>query len=67
VDSLTRSHSLIDASWMNARLVGSELVVARCQASTLLDLVEEPLDQIPGSIEIRAKAMRPKADVLCSL
>ena len=39
-------------------VVGSEFVVARLYATTVLDLVEELLDPIPGSIEIRAEADR---------
>jgi hypothetical protein len=38
------------------RIVGSELVVTCRDASAVFDLVEEPFDQIPGSIEMRAKA-----------
>ena len=40
------------------KVVGGEPVVARCNSTALLDLVEEPLDQIPGSIEIRTEAYR---------
>jgi len=39
-----------------ARVVGGELVVARCDPPTLLDLVEEPLDQVAGAIEMRPEA-----------
>jgi hypothetical protein len=37
---------------------GRELVVASCDPTTLLDLIEEPLDQIPGAIMIWAEADR---------
>ena len=37
-------------------VVGRKFVVPRCHAATVLDLVEEPLDQIAGTIEIRAEA-----------
>ena len=39
-------------------VVGRKFVVPRCHAATVLDLVEEPLDQIAGTIEIRAEADR---------
>jgi hypothetical protein len=39
-------------------VVGRELVVAGCHAPTVLDLVEEPLDQIARSVEVRAEAER---------
>src|SRR6516162_2850223 len=35
-----------------------KLVIARCDPATVLDLVEEPFDQIAGSIQIWAKADR---------
>jgi hypothetical protein len=38
--------------------VGRELVVASCNTATVLDLVEEPLDQISGAIKIRAEGER---------
>jgi hypothetical protein len=34
----------------------TELVVTSSSPSTLLDLVEEPLDQVAGTVEIRAEA-----------
>ena len=37
-------------------VVGSELVIASCHAPTLLDLVEEPFDQIPSTVKIWAEA-----------
>jgi hypothetical protein len=40
-------------------IVGSELVIASCNAPTLLDLVEEPLDQIARPVKIRVEAERP--------
>jgi hypothetical protein len=40
---------------MKARY-GGELVVAGGDAATLLDLVEERLDQIAGTVEVAAKA-----------
>src|SRR5215470_2024547 len=39
-------------------VVGSELVVAGCHTPTVLDLVEEPLDQVASAVEIRAEADR---------
>jgi hypothetical protein len=39
-------------------IVGSEFVVARGHTAAMLDFVEDPLDQIPGSIEARAEADR---------
>jgi hypothetical protein len=39
-------------------LAESELVIARRDPPTLLDLIEEPLDQIPGAVKIRAEADR---------
>ena len=42
-------------------MVRRELVVARCDPPTLLDLAEEPLDQIARTIEVAADAdqLRP--------
>jgi hypothetical protein len=37
-------------------IVGCELVVAGGYTTTLLDLVEEPFDQVSRSVEIRAEA-----------
>ena len=39
-------------------VVGCEFVVSRRDAPTLLDLVEEPFDQIARAIQIRAEADR---------
>jgi hypothetical protein len=39
-------------------VVGRELVVACCHSPTLLDLVEEPFDQISSAVQIRAEAER---------
>jgi hypothetical protein len=39
-------------------VVGCELVVACCHSPTLLDLVEEPFDQISRAVQIRAEAER---------
>ena len=39
-------------------IVGGELVVASGDAATLLDLVEEPLDQIAVPVEVRTEADR---------
>ena len=39
-------------------VVGRKFVVPRCHAATVLDPVEEPLDQIAGTIEIRTEADR---------
>jgi hypothetical protein len=41
-----------------SEVVRRQLIVARCNPATMLDLVEEPFDQITGSIEIRAEANR---------
>jgi hypothetical protein len=49
VDSLARSHRLI---------VGGEFVMARCDPTTLFELVEEPLNQVAGAVEIVAEADR---------
>jgi hypothetical protein len=40
------------------KVVGRKLVVAGCHAPKMLDLIKEPLDQISGSIQIRAEADR---------
>jgi hypothetical protein len=40
------------------KIVGGELVVTGGDASALLDLVEEPLDQVPRSVKVRAEADR---------
>ena len=40
------------------QVVGRELVVARRDPPTLFNLIEEPFDQITGSVEIRAEADR---------
>src|SRR4029077_5084428 len=37
-------------------VVGCELVVAGCHTPTVLDLIEEPLDQVSRPVEIRAEA-----------
>src|SRR6266566_2606602 len=37
-------------------VVGRELVVARCHTPIVLDLVEEPLDQVASPVKIRTKA-----------
>jgi len=46
-------------------IVGCEFIVACGDAPTLLDLVEEPLDQVTRSTEVRAKADRGRAGKLC--
>jgi hypothetical protein len=38
-------------------MVGCELVISGRNTSTLPDLVEEPLDQVAGTIQIGAKAV----------
>jgi hypothetical protein len=38
--------------------LGCELVITRCDTPTVLDLIEEPLDQISGAVQIRAEADR---------
>ena len=40
------------------KIVGGELIVAGCHTSIVLDLVEEPLDQVASAVEIRAEADR---------
>jgi hypothetical protein len=35
-----------------SEVVGRQFVVAGCNAATVLDLVEEPFDQVAGSIQI---------------
>src|SRR5258708_17312062 len=47
----------MDASLTNW-IVGRELVISGRDTSTLLDLVEEPLDEIARTIQIRAEADR---------
>ena len=59
VDSLTRSHSLMGASWEEGKVVRSELIVAGCDTLTWLDLVEKSLDQISGSIRKGLKQLHP--------
>src|SRR6266851_3035326 len=39
-------------------VVGRQLVVAGCHTPTVLDFVEEPFDQVTGTVEIRAEADR---------
>ena len=39
-------------------VVGRELVVSRCHAPAVLDLVEEPLDQVASPVKIRTEAER---------
>jgi hypothetical protein len=38
------------------KIVGRELVVAGCYAPTVLDLIEEPLDQVANPVKIRTEA-----------
>ena len=40
------------------QIVGREFVVSGRDTPTLLDLVEEPFDQVPCAIQIRAEAER---------
>jgi hypothetical protein len=40
------------------KVVDREFVVAGCNTATVLDLIEEPLDQISGPIKIRAETER---------
>jgi hypothetical protein len=42
----------------DGKVVSGELVIARCNPATVLDLVEEALDQVPSAVEIRAEADR---------
>jgi hypothetical protein len=37
-------------------VVSSELVIAGCHTPTVLDLVEEPLDQVARTVKIRTEA-----------
>jgi hypothetical protein len=46
---------------MKARVVCCKLVISRRDATAVLDLIEEPLDQIAATMEIRAKADRRRA------
>jgi len=39
-------------------LADGELIVPRCDAPTLLDLVKEPPDEVAGAVEVRAEADR---------
>ena len=38
------------------KIVGREFVVAGCHTPTVLDLVEEPLDQVASPVKIRTEA-----------
>ena len=39
-------------------VVGGQLVVAGCHAPAVLDFVEQPFNQVAGTVEIRAEADR---------
>ena len=39
-------------------MADGELIVPRCDAPTLLDLVKEPPDEVAGAVEVRAEADR---------
>jgi hypothetical protein len=58
VDSLTQSHSRIDARWIEGNVVRREFVIARRDPPTLFDPIEEPFDQVARTMEIRAEAIR---------
>jgi hypothetical protein len=45
----------MDASWTKARVIGREFVVTRCHTSTLLDPIEELLDQVATAIFGRSR------------
>ena len=53
MDALARSQSLFKLN--ECEVVGRELVVARCDPTTLLDPVEEAFDDIAGSVEVWAE------------
>jgi len=40
------------------KIISGELVIARRNPATVLDLVKEALDQVPSAVEIRAEADR---------
>jgi hypothetical protein len=48
----------MDTKLNECEVVGRELVVARRHAPTVLDLVEEPFDQVASPVEIWAEAQR---------
>jgi hypothetical protein len=48
-------------------VVGREFVVASCDPTTLLDVVDEPLDQISGTVEIRAEADQVVTIAFCGI
>jgi hypothetical protein len=47
---VARSQILIEASWNKGEVVNGEFVVPGCHSPAMLDLVEEPLDQIASTI-----------------
>jgi hypothetical protein len=51
VDSLARNQIRIDASLMNARQLAASLSYRVATRPTLLDLVEEPFDQVPRAMQ----------------
>ncbi len=53
MDALARSQSLFKLN--ECEVVGRELVVARCDPTTLLDPVEEAFNDIAGSVEAWAE------------
>ncbi len=59
MDSLTRSHSLIDDKLDECKVVSRELVVASCHAPSMLDLVEKPFGQISGAQSVAQGAAFP--------
>jgi hypothetical protein len=48
-------------------VIGREFVVASCDPTTLLDVVDEPLDQISGTVEIRAEADQVVTIAFCGI
>jgi hypothetical protein len=51
----------IDASLTKCQVIGCQLVISGRDTPTLLDLVEEPLDQVAGAAQLRAEADRVPA------
>src|ERR1700732_2023437 len=61
MDSLARSSTQPNSDlceFDERQIVGCELVISGRDTTALLDLVEEPFDQVPRAIQVRAKANR---------
>jgi len=61
LERLNQLHRVIDACWHLSDKQAYRRIVRYCDAATLLDFVEEPLDQIAGKVEVAAKAPSPSA------